>query len=160
MLAATRLGLSALWPDAFALTPAGERWATFGRSWTSAPAWRGDAPVFESDGDPWPINAVGHGLLGSELYLRHRQTHHGPWVCLAATAAWSLLWEYVIEAWHKPPSGIDLAWTPTGGALLGEGRYRLWAALRAGPGTGWRRVLLYVVDPLGQLERDLLGLPD
>ena len=160
LLAATRLGLSLTWPDAFAVTPVRRNWATFRGSWSSPPEWRSDAPAFESDGDPWPINLVGHGLLGSELYLRHRETSHGPWVSLAATTAWSLVWEYGVEAWHKPPSGIDLAWTPLAGVLLGEARYRAVLGLRDGAPAAWRHVLLYVVDPLAQLERDLLGLPD
>ena len=56
------------------------------------------------------------------ICLRHRQAHHRPWVALGMTLAWSVVWEYLIEAWHKQPLGLDLMWAPTGGALLGEGR--------------------------------------
>ncbi len=75
------------------------------------------------------------------------------------TLAFSFTWEYLIEAWHKQPSGIDLLWTPTGGALLGEGRYQLCqlARQRLRPSVG-RQLLFYLLDPLGQLERDLFGL--
>jgi len=160
VLAGQRIALSVLWPDAFDPTTVGANASRFADGWSSWPAYDGALPAFESDGDPWPLNLVGHGLMGSELYLRYRETHHSPWVALGAAAGWTLVWEYGLEAWHKHPSAVDLVWTPAGGALLGELRFRAVERLRAQPSALWPRALLYVVDPFGQLERDLLGLPD
>ena len=160
VLAGQRVALSVLWPESFDPTTVGANASRLATAWSSGPRLDTRAPWFESDGDPWELNALGHGLMGSELYLRYRETHHQPWAALAATAAWTLVWEYGVEAWHKQPSAIDLAWTPAGGALLGELRFAAIRALRAGPDAAGPRLLLYLVDPLGQLERDLFGLPD
>ena len=97
-------------------------------------------------------------LFRSEFYLRHRQANFDWWMALGMTLAWTFAWEYLAESWHKQPSGIDLAWTPVGGALIGEGRFWVYDQIRAmDPGPG-RHALLYLIDPLGQAERDLMGL--
>jgi len=158
VLLITRIGASIAWPDAFDPTEVSRNAKNFGRAWTSAPEFDTDASFFEWDHDPWALNLIGHGLLGSEIYLRHRQAHHSPWVALALVGAWSVVWEYVVEAWHKQPSGIDLLWTPLGGLALGEGRYQVYCLVRTMPPSAGRRVLLYLLDPLGQLERDLFDL--
>ncbi|MBK8482015.1 MAG: DUF3943 domain-containing protein [Proteobacteria bacterium] len=150
----------AIWPQSFAVADSGHNWRRFRQAFSAAPEWRRHAGAFAWDGDPWTINVIGHGLFGSEFYLRHRQYRHAPWVAAAMTVAWSLTWEFLIESWHKQPSGIDLVWTPSAGALLGEGRYQLYRRVCAMRRTTGRHVLLYLVDPFGQLERDLLRLPD
>jgi len=159
LLLVLRASASLAWPQTYDLTRVSRNADTFARSWSSAPAFDTRRGFFEWDGDPWPLNLVGHGLMGSELYLRYREAHHPWWVAGLMTLAFTFVWEYLIEGWHKQPSGIDLLWTPTGGALLGEGRYQLYrlARRRLRPSAG-RHVLLYLLDPLGQLERDLLGL--
>ena len=155
---AARISLSLIWPDTFDLTRVHRNWASFKSSWSSAPELDPRERFFEWDHDPWALNLIGHGLMGSEFYLRHRQGHHPFWLALLMTAAWTVTWEYFIESWHKHPSGIDLLWTPLGGLLIGEGRYRLYLLIRNRRPSRGRTVLLYLVDPLGQLERDLLGL--
>lgn len=150
----------AIWPRSFAVAESGDNWRRFRHAFSAAPEWRRHAGPFEWDGDSWTINVIGHGLFGSEFYLRHRQCRHAPWVATAMTVAWSVAWEFVIESWHRQPSGIDLLWTPTAGTLLGEGRFQLYRRARAMRRTTGRHVLLYLIDPFGQLERDLLGLPD
>ena len=157
VLLGTRIGASIIWPDAFDPRRVERNGGQFADSWRLPPQWRDG--FFESDQDPWTINVIGHGLLGSEFYLRHRQAWHSPWVALAMTAAWTLTWEYLVEAWHKRPSGIDLIWTPLGGGLLGEGRYYFYQRISRMRGSALRHLLLYLIDPLGQLERDLFGLP-
>lgn len=159
LLLVLRAGASLAWPQTYDLTRVSRNAHTFARSWSSPPDLDTRRGFFEWDGDPWPINLVGHGLMGSELYLRYREAHHPWWAAGLMTLAFTFVWEYLIEAWHKQPSGIDLLWTPTGGALLGEGRYQLYrlARRRLRPSAG-RHVLLYLLDPLGQLERDVLGL--
>jgi hypothetical protein len=154
----TRVSASLIWPEAFDVTRAEENWQRFKAAWVGAPAHDGSRGFFAWDQDPWALNLIGHGLFGSEIYLRHRQSHHPPWLALTMTTLWTLLWEYVVEAWHKHPSAVDLLWTPAGGALLGEGRYWLYRRILRMRASGGRRALLYLIDPLGQLERELLGL--
>ncbi len=113
---------------------------------------------FQWDGDPWAHNLIGHSVMGSEFYLRHRQARFPAWAALCMTLAWTLAWEYMVESWHKQPSLIDIVWTPVGGAMLGEGRYQLYRRVRRMERSAGRHLLLYLLDPLGQLERDLLGL--
>ena len=158
LLLGMRVGASTLWPEAYDLTDVDSNWQAFKTGFQRAPAWNPDAAAFEWDGDPWPINALGHAAMGSELYLRHREAHHPWWSALGMTVLWSFAWEYLVEGWHKQPSGIDLLWTPLGGALLGELRYRLYLEVRAMQESAGRHVLLYLLDPLAQAERDLFGL--
>jgi hypothetical protein len=44
--------------------------------------------------------------------------------------------------------------------LIGEGRYFLYRKIRSMEDTALRHFLLYLVDPIGQLERDMFGLED
>ena len=148
-----RLSEALIWPDAFPLVPR-DGFARFGRSWTQPPEWRA-GPIFRSDGDPWALNVFGHGLFGSEVFLKMRQCGHGPLAGGLATAAASAFWEYGVEAFHKRPSGIDLLWTPIGGALLGELRFRLYRAA-GGAGAG-ARIVRAIADPFGEMERGALG---
>jgi hypothetical protein len=145
-----------LWPEPFAnVTRFGYH---YGQAFSRPPLWDGSRPLFEADGDRWQINVIGHGLFGSELYLRARACRKPLWQALLFTGAASTLWEYGFEANGVRPSGLDLVYTPAAGLLLGEGRFQLLeVARRMAPGTG-RTVLRAVMDPLGELER-LLGTP-
>ncbi|MFY0576154.1 DUF3943 domain-containing protein [Cystobacter fuscus] len=84
--------------------------------------------------------------------LRRRPSWPPSWPPRRGSTRW--------RRFHQRPSAVDLVWTPLAGALLGEGRYRLHRALVRGggqsPGTA-RKVLFFVVDPLGEAERRLLG---
>ncbi|MBK6847299.1 MAG: DUF3943 domain-containing protein [Proteobacteria bacterium] len=159
-LSAMYLCSVAIWPQSFDVTDSGDNWARFRRGFSTAPEWRRGAGPFEWDGDPWSLNVIGHGLFGSEFYLRYRQYRQPPWVAALLALAWSVTWEYLVENWHKQPSGIDLVWTPVAGSLLGEGRYQLYRQVRALRRSAGRHLLLYLIDPFGQLERDLLRLPE
>jgi hypothetical protein len=145
-----------LWPEPFANT------ARFGyhyrQAFTRPPLFDLNAPLFEADGDRWHINVIGHGLFGSELYLRARVCRKPLWQALLFTTGASAVWEYGFEANGVRPSGLDLMYTPVAGLVLGEGRFQLfrWASGLA-PGAG-RSALKAVADPLGELER-LLGTP-
>ena len=152
------VGSSLLWSDAFDVTDTAGNWRNFKRAWTTAPHHDASQGFFRWDSDPWAHNLIGHSVMGSEFYLRHRQARFPAWAALGMTLAWTLVWEYLVEAWHKQPSGIDLIWSPVGGAMLGEGRYQLYRRVRRMERSAGRHVLLYLIDPLGQLERDLLGL--
>jgi hypothetical protein len=156
VLVGMRLSLSVLWPDAYDPLPLARSTRQFGRAYQGPPEFRGDRGLLESDGDPWAINVIGHGLFGAEVYGRVRQCGGGPWQALAFVAGTSLVWEYGIESFHKRPSTVDLVVTPLLGAALGEGRYRAQRWLRTKPRGFWRRFGEIVIDPLGEGERGLL----
>lgn len=153
-LALQRVGLSVLYGSAFTLDDPTRAARSFARAWTTPPLFDDSRRVFEWDRDIFYINLFGHGLMGSELYLRARQCGHGFAASLLFTAGVSFVWEYVVEAWHAQPSALDLVWTPLGGALLGEFRYVAWELAGRLPPTP-RRVVRAIVDPFGELERGL-----
>jgi hypothetical protein len=145
-----------LWPEPFANT------ARFGyhyeQAYTRPPLFDTSQPLFEADGDRWQLNVIGHGLFGSELYLRARVCRKPLWQALLFAGAASTTWEYGFEANGVRPSGLDLVYTPLAGLVLGEGRFQLFQlARRLRPGAG-RTSLKLLADPLGELER-ALGTP-
>jgi hypothetical protein len=141
VLLGMRVGSSLLWPEAYDPLRFGEEGRNLRIAFTTLPDFRPQLGLLRSDGDPIAVNVAGHGVFGSELYLRARQCGHDALPALAFT------WEYLVEGPYKRPSAIDLVWTPlVGGLLLGEARFRLYRAT----GSGFLRALL---DPLGSLER-------
>jgi hypothetical protein len=157
LLAAQRVGAMLLWRRAFSLEDGDRNLRYLRMAYTQAPTFDPSRRWFEWDGDQWSINFVGHGLMGSELYLRARQCGHDPLPALAFTAAASVVWEYGVEVYNARPSANDLLWTPLGGALLGELRFVTWELAARLP-RGARRALRVLVDPFGELER-ALGTP-
>ena len=151
-----RAGEAYLWPEPFAKV---NRFGYHYReAFTRPPLWDGSKPLFEEDGDRYELNVFGHGLFGSELYLRVRACRKPVWQALLFTAAASTTWEYGFEASGVRPSALDLVFTPAAGLVLGEARFQvLKAARRLAPGAG-RATLAAVVDPFGELER-ALGAP-
>jgi hypothetical protein len=142
-----------LWPQPFAETSGRKIGYHYQQAFSRPPVWHSSRPLFEADGDRWQINVVGHGLLGSELYLRARTCHLAPWQALLFAGAASATWEYGFEASGVRPSALDLSFTPLAGLVLGEGRYQGWrAARRLAPGPV-RAIVSAVLDPLGELER-------
>lgn len=140
-----------LWPDPFAK----HQWfaAKYEEAFTRPPIFESDRPFMRWDGDPLVINTVGHGLFGSELYLRARQCRLGWAGALAFAAGTSAVWEYGFEANGVRPSALDLVYTPLMGLGLGEARYQV-HRLAGGLGSKVTRgVVRAVVDPLGELER-------
>lgn len=152
-----RAALSLLYANAFTLDDPERAARSFARAWTTPPLFDASRRVFEWDRDIFYINVFGHGLMGSEMYLRARQCGHGFWASFLFTAGMSALWEYGVESWHAQPSAIDLAWTPIGGALIGEFRLVAWELAGRLPPVP-RRVVRVIVDPFGELERGL-GTP-
>jgi hypothetical protein len=67
-----RLTEAYLYPDPFAETRLSIVGDHYAEAFTRPPKFDTSKPAFEWDGDPWPINVVGHALMGSELYLRAR----------------------------------------------------------------------------------------
>ncbi len=140
-----------IWPEPFARPELfAESWK---RAFTEPPLFDRRQPFMRWDGDPLLVNAGGHALFGSELYMRAR-TCRFPWGgALAFAAATSALWEYGFEANGVRPSALDLVYTPVSGLLLGEARFQLWR-LAGGIGSRtWRSVTRAVLDPLGETER-------
>lgn len=142
-----------LWPDPFARS---EHFAAhYEEALSKPPIFDDSRSAFEWDGDPWYLNTLGHGLFGSELYMRAR-TCHLPWYgALAFAAASSAVWEYAFEGNSVRPSALDLVYTPLAGALLGEARYVTWRAARGVRSPTLRRTLRVLVDPFGEAERAL-----
>jgi hypothetical protein len=150
-----RIGAAIIWPEPFADPDLERIGRSYERAYTRPPRWDSERDFFEWDGDPWPVNAVGHALFGSELFLRARSCHFRPLPALAFTALGSAVWEYGFEASAVQPSALDLVYTPLAGIALGELRYFGWQlASRLGHRT-WRGVLKSVLDPLGEFERAL-----
>jgi len=157
LLLGQRVAAMRLWPHAFSLEDGTRNLDHLEVAYTQPPVFDPRRRLFEWDGDRWEINFFGHGLMGSELYLRARQCQHGFAASLAFTAAGSLLWEYGVEVWNSRPSVNDLLWTPLGGALIGELRFVTWE-LAASLSPTVRGIVRAVVDPFGELER-ALGTP-
>lgn len=147
-----------LWPEPFAETDRFSIASHYHAAFTEPPRWDSSRPFFERDGDRWQINVVGHGLFGSELYLRARTCRKPLWQALVFTGLASATWEYGFEANGVRPSALDLAFTPAAGLVLGEARYLVWSRARRLPASAARSALSALVDPLGELER-ALGAP-
>jgi hypothetical protein len=153
MFVTLRLTEAYLYPDPFAETRLSVIGGHYREAFTRPPKFDASRPAFEWDGDPWYINAVGHALLGSELYLRARTCGQGVLESLAFTTAGAVVWDYGFEASGVRPSALDLIYTPAAGVALGELRYWLWSSSRRVDGSLVRQVLRTVFDPLGEAER-------
>jgi Domain of unknown function (DUF3943) len=153
VMAGTRLAEAYLYPEPFARTDPGFWGERYRDAFTKPPIFEPARPLFRWDGDPWIINVVGHGLMGSEYYARARACRFSHLGALAFAAGASAVWEYAFEGNGVRPSALDLVYTPLAGAALGEARYQAWrAAAGVGP-AGLRVALRVVLDPFGELER-------
>ena len=151
LMSVMRISESFLYPDPFSRTQYfGARYV---EAFTKPPLFDGSRRAFEWDGDPWTINVIGHGLFGSELYLRARICHLHWYGSLAFAAAASALWDYGFEANGVRPSALDLVFTPLAGMALGEGRYVVWRAATGVQSAALRQVIRAAVDPFGEVER-------
>ncbi len=151
LLTTLRVSEAALWPKPFAQF---DTWGGhYEEAFTKPPLFDPSAPFMRWDGDSLAVNVVGHGLLGSELYLRARQCHFGWFGSFAFAAGASAVWEFGFEANGTRPSLQDLIYTPLMGLAFGELRYAAWTAAGKLKRRGERRVLRAVFDPFGELER-------
>jgi hypothetical protein len=155
LMSVMRASEAYLWPEPFAETDRVKLGYHYQRAFSRPPLWDSSRPLFEADGDRWQINVIGHGLFGSELYLRARTCRFAPWQALLFAGAASATWEYGFEANGVRPSALDLTFTPLSGLLLGEARYQGLQAARGLPPGPLRSTLSALVDPFGQLERAL-----
>ncbi len=145
-----RLSEAYIWPHPFAET---STWGEHYReAYTMPPIFDRHRNAFEWDGDAWYLNVVGHGVMGSELYLRGRACGFGLAGALGWAALTSGVWEYVFEANGVRPSAQDLIYTPVAGLVLGEAR---WITYRAASGIADRALRGFVqtvLDPLGDID--------
>jgi hypothetical protein len=149
-------GLVILWPHAFS-PDQGSR-EQFRESFSERPYMNYNKVFFELDDDPWVINGVLHGLYGSEVYLSGRTIGHSGLVSFLYAMFASVTWEYLVEGWFHQPSAIDLAWTPVAGAVIGELRFQLLRLImRHVSSRMLRNILMTTIDPVGQLERAIIG---
>ncbi|HEX9652524.1 MAG TPA: DUF3943 domain-containing protein [bacterium] len=72
------------------------------------------------DGDHWITNFIGHPLLGASVFAFYRNRGFSNQASVAGTLLQSTLFEYTVEGWKQPPSGIDLIVTPVLGSLIGS----------------------------------------
>ncbi|MBX3234378.1 MAG: DUF3943 domain-containing protein [Labilithrix sp.] len=148
LMTVMRATASYLWPDPFSKPQYFA--AHYEEAFTMPPKFDRSQPFMQWDGDNLLINVVGHGLFGSELYLRARQCRFGVVGSFAFAAATSALWEYGFEANGVRPSAQDLVFTPLAGIALGEARYFVHRATKDVRHVEWVR---WVVDPFGEIER-------
>jgi len=153
VLVFTRKAEALLYPRPFAQTSLANLGAHYKEAFTEPPLFDAHAPAFEWDHDPWTINVIGHGLLGSELYVRARACRFGWGGALAFTTAATITWEYLVEGNGTRPSAEDLVYTPLAGLVLGEARYFGWRAAQRIASPAGRAVLSALLDPFGELER-------
>ncbi|AKU97730.1 Ubiquitin-protein ligase [Labilithrix luteola] len=153
LLAVMRAAETVIWPNPFARPE--QFGARYEEAFTHPPVFEPRRRFMEWDGDPWPVNTIGHGLFGSELYLRARMCRF-PWYGSVAFAAGaSALWEYGFEANGSRPSALDLVYTPLAGALLGEARFAIHRVAGGIESKTTRGIVRAIVDPLGEMERAL-----
>ncbi|MFQ5603642.1 MAG: DUF3943 domain-containing protein [bacterium] len=72
------------------------------------------------DGDGWITNYIGHPLLGASVYAFYKNRGFSHKASAAGTLIQSTLFEYTVEGWKQPPSGVDLIVTPLLGTLIGS----------------------------------------
>jgi hypothetical protein len=155
LMSVMRASEAYLWPEPFAETNRLKLAYHYQQAFSRPPLWDSSRPLFQADGDRWQINVLGHGLFGSELYVRARTCHFAPWQALLFAGVASATWEYGFEANGVRPSALDLTFTPLAGLLLGEARYQGLSAARRLEAGALRSTLTVLFDPLGHLERGL-----
>lgn len=142
-----------LWPEPFAETRSLPVALRYRNAVSDPPKWTTDADWFEWDGDRWWINAVGHSLFGSELYLAARRCEFGVLPSFALAAVGSAAWEYGYEANGVRPSALDLVYTPVSGLVLGEFRHWAYRGAERLPDGPLRVLVRGLMDPFGVAER-------
>jgi hypothetical protein len=151
----------AIWPEGYNPIRVRINVNRFRESWTAPPEYDFTQPFFASDNDWWYFNVFAHGLFGSEGYLSGRGMGHGPLASFGFALFASFSWEYLVEGFFKHPSAIDLFWTPAAGALLGELRFQLYRLISNNVKHKRPRLLLQILlDPIGELQRVMLGCRD
>lgn len=113
------------------------------------------------DKDDFAINYIGHPVSGAWYYMVAREDGFGPWNSFFYSFVLStFFWEYGYEAFAEIPSTQDLIFTPTIGALFGEGLYYLQNRLDEKGGIIWGskglgNVAYFFLNPIGRITDSL-----
>lgn len=112
---------------------------------------------WQLDDDAFVINNLLHPYQGATAFSAARSNGLSFWESAPYVIGSSLLWELFFES--TLPSINDLVVTSVGGVLLGEAMHRSAALVRGAQvvGTGARELGAFVVEPIGSLNRLLLG---
>lgn len=105
-----------------------------------------DKGIVFLDETPWYTNYLGHPYAGSEYYLYFRARGYSPKMAALHMTISSTLFEFAVEGFGHPPSGIDLLVTPVGGLPLGWAREKYGLKL-VNSDIKYRRVLGRIVYP-------------
>ena len=106
------------------------------------------------DEDKWWINYILHPYWGSAYYLDARGRGFGRWGSFWYSFFASNLYEFGTEAFAEQVSIQDFFVTPIAGSLLGMMLEESWRELviKGKSRSGGDTALLYLIDPLGQLN--------
>jgi len=109
------------------------------------------------DEDDWWINYILHPYWGSAYFLDARGRGVDRWGSFWYSFLASCLYEFGTEAFAEEASIQDIFVTPIGGALLAMALEDTWRGLlrKGGSRTAGDSILLYLIDPLGQLNHDV-----
>lgn len=152
-----QMGTWLIWPETYGPKHFPDTPKVFSDNFWHAPRLQAEKTFFKWDGDSYFINVVGHGLFGSEMYMAARDWGHGIGVSFLYALVGSTFWEYFVEGLFQRPSSVDLIWTPTAGLIFGELRHRILQWVRTDIYDPlWRQTLLFLFDPIGELERLVL----
>jgi len=139
-------------------------WEKFKSNFTRLPVWEpteygggGLLGYLQADGDKWTMNIIGHGLQGSEIYLRMRDYGFNVFESFMGGMAQSVVWEYAIEGWNETPSAVDLTFTPLAGALFGEFRFKVKRFFEKDKTSWMNQALTIVIDPIGAIINIIEG---
>ena len=113
------------------------------------------------DKDDFVINYIGHPVSGAWYYMVAREDGYGPWSSFVYSFLLStFFWEYGYEAFAEIPSTQDLIFTPTIGALMGEGFFYLQKELDKNHGMIWGSHILgnisyFFLNPIGRMTESM-----
>lgn len=118
-----------------------------------------EGPVW--DKDDFAINYIGHPVSGAWYYMVAREDGFDPWRSFAYSFIMSsFFWEYGYEAFAEIPSIQDLIFTPTLGAIMGEGFWYLQSMLDRNKGLIWGskslgNVAYFFLNPIKRITSSL-----
>jgi hypothetical protein len=102
------------------------------------------------EADPWGTNLEGHPIAGMLYYLMARGNRVSIPEAFAWTAGAALAWE--LAEFNEPASINDMIMTPVGGLAIGEALTQLSGWLDRSGGSGFQKVLAWILDPPKKLH--------
>jgi len=138
------------------------KWEDTGEDQSLSEKWKEHVkagPVW--DKDDFFINYIGHPVSGAWYYMVARDNGYGPLGSFFYSFMLStFFWEYGYEAFAEIPSTQDLIFTPTIGALMGEGFYYLEKELDKNHGEIWGshalgNISYFFLNPIGRMTESM-----